>query len=105
MKLSVNVNAACQSEQSSSLKISLSLYLFLLSSSSPALAGGEGEITWHKDGEEINDNEKVSEVDDSSSKLSIKKATLQDAGTYNCHCDFDSGHKDSTELQLYVYGM
>lgn len=103
MELSVNVNAMCQLEQSSSWKISLSLSLpsFLLLS--PVLAGGEGEFTWHKDGKNIIDKEKVSEVDDSASKLFIKKATLQDAGMYTCQCNLDSGH-DSIAKQLYVYG-
>lgn len=43
-------------------------------------------------------------VDETSSKLLIKKATMEDAGRYTCLCTFDSGHEDSTEIQLFVYG-
>ncbi|XP_030250929.1 neural cell adhesion molecule 1-like isoform X2 [Sparus aurata] len=66
-------------------------------------AGAEGEITWFKDGKEINDEEKVLKVDGAASKMIIKKATMQDAGRYTCHCKFNSGHTDETEMQLYVY--
>lgn len=69
------------------------------------LAGGEGEITWQKDDEDIDDEEKVIKVDETSSKLVIKKATMADAGIYTCHCDFDNGHVDQTTMQLYVFGM
>ncbi|GAA6224424.1 neural cell adhesion molecule 1-like isoform X2 [Lates japonicus] len=66
-------------------------------------AGGEGDITWMKDGEDIDDEEKVSNIDETSSKLHIKKATMEDAGRYTCACVFDSGHTDETHLQVYVY--
>ncbi|XP_022609260.1 neural cell adhesion molecule 1-like isoform X3 [Seriola dumerili] len=66
-------------------------------------AGGEGTITWQKDEEDIDDEEKVSGIDESSSKLSIKKATMNDAGKYSCLCDFDSGHQDKIDIQLYIY--
>uniref|UniRef100_A0A3Q3WLZ6 Ig-like domain-containing protein n=1 Tax=Mola mola TaxID=94237 RepID=A0A3Q3WLZ6_MOLML len=66
-------------------------------------AGGEGEITWQKDGEGIIDEDKVTTMDETSSKLLIKKATLQDAGTYTCMCEFESGHKDNFMVQVYVY--
>uniref|UniRef100_A0A8P4K5D0 Neural cell adhesion molecule 3 n=1 Tax=Dicentrarchus labrax TaxID=13489 RepID=A0A8P4K5D0_DICLA len=66
-------------------------------------AGGDGAITWLKDGEEIDDEDKVSKVDETSSKFLIPKATLEDAGRYTCDCDFDSGHKDNTQIQLFVY--
>ncbi|XP_036929811.1 neural cell adhesion molecule 1 isoform X1 [Acanthopagrus latus] len=65
-------------------------------------AGAEGDITWSKDGDEI-DEEKVKPVDETSSKLIIKTATMQDAGRYTCHCEFNSGHTDKTDKQLYVY--
>lgn len=68
------------------------------------LAGGEGEITWQKDDEDI-DEEKVTKVDESSSKLIIKQATMEDAGIYTCHCEFNNGHIDQTSMQLYVFGM
>lgn len=61
-------------------------------------------MTWQKDGEDIDDEEMVSKVDETVSKLLIKKATLQDTGEYSCRCDFDSGHQDNAQVQLYVYG-
>lgn len=80
----------------------LSLPPFLLLSC-PVPAGAEGEITWTKDGVDI-DEENVKKFDETSSKMIINKATMQDAGRYTCHCEFDSGHIDKTEKQLYVYG-
>lgn len=68
------------------------------------LAGGEGDITWQKDDEDI-DEEKVTKMDESSSKLIIKQATMEDAGIYTCHCEFDNGHTDQTTVQLYIFGM
>lgn len=75
---------------------------FLLNS---VLAGGEGEITWQKDGDEITDSDIFSKVDESSSRLSIKTAAFEDAGRYTCLCEFDSGHSSSAQTQVYVYGM
>lgn len=69
------------------------------------LAGGEGDITWKKDDEDIDDEKKVIKVDETASRLEIKKATMADAGIYTCHCDFESGHVDQTTVQLYVSGM
>ncbi|XP_034063547.1 LOW QUALITY PROTEIN: neural cell adhesion molecule 1 [Gymnodraco acuticeps] len=66
-------------------------------------AGAEGEIMWLKDGEEIVDEEKVTKQDETSSKLRIKNATMQDVGKYSCVCDFDSGYQDDVFTQLYVY--
>uniref|UniRef100_A0A3P8TKG4 Ig-like domain-containing protein n=1 Tax=Amphiprion percula TaxID=161767 RepID=A0A3P8TKG4_AMPPE len=66
-------------------------------------AGGDGDITWRKDGEDIDDEDIVQKVDETSSKLLIKKATMQDAGRYTCLCEFDSGHKDDIQTMLYVY--
>ncbi|KAM8871325.1 neural cell adhesion molecule 1 isoform 2-T2 [Spinachia spinachia] len=66
-------------------------------------AGGEGEIMWQKDREDIEDEDKMSKVDETSSKLFIKKATMQDAGKYTCMCIFDSGHRDEHTIQLFVY--
>ncbi|XP_034553796.1 neural cell adhesion molecule 1 [Notolabrus celidotus] len=65
-------------------------------------AGGEGDITWQKDHEDV-DEEYVLKVDETSSKLTIKKATLQDTGRYTCLCDFESGHSDEIEKSIYVY--
>lgn len=66
-------------------------------------ASGEADITWHKDGEEIDDEDKVSKVDESSSKLLINKASLQDAGRYICKCEFDNGHTDEAQMTLFIY--
>ncbi|KAF6716189.1 Neural cell adhesion molecule 1 [Oryzias melastigma] len=65
-------------------------------------AGGEGDITWLKDGEEV-DEEIVKKVDETSSKVVIKEASLEDAGRYTCKCDYDNGHQDDTQVTLYVY--
>uniref|UniRef100_A0A1A8S3Z0 Neural cell adhesion molecule 3 n=2 Tax=Nothobranchius TaxID=28779 RepID=A0A1A8S3Z0_9TELE len=66
-------------------------------------AGGEGDITWHKDGEEIDDENIVSKVDYTSSKLLIKKAKTEDAAKYTCYCEYDTGAKADTQITLYVY--
>ncbi|XP_013858803.1 neural cell adhesion molecule 1 isoform X2 [Austrofundulus limnaeus] len=66
-------------------------------------ASGDGEIKWHKDGEEIDDEDIVSKLDYTSSKLLIKKAKMQDAGKYTCECEFDSGHKSDEQIVLYIY--
>ncbi|XP_054639180.1 neural cell adhesion molecule 1 [Dunckerocampus dactyliophorus] len=65
-------------------------------------AGGEGDIMWQKNGEDI-DEEMVSKVDETSSKLLIRRATVADGGKYTCICDFDNGHKDEVQTQLFVY--
>nr|XP_057909450.1 neural cell adhesion molecule 1 [Doryrhamphus excisus] len=65
-------------------------------------AGGEGDIMWQKNGEDV-DEEMVSKVDETSSKLFIRRATVADGGRYTCTCDFDNGHKDEVQTQLYVY--
>ncbi|KAJ3598525.1 hypothetical protein NHX12_002036 [Muraenolepis orangiensis] len=62
-------------------------------------AGGEGGITWQKDGEDI-DGEML---DETSSKLLISKAKLEDAGTYTCLVEFDSGQEGSADTKIYVY--
>ncbi|XP_072250828.1 neural cell adhesion molecule 1 isoform X2 [Leuresthes tenuis] len=66
-------------------------------------AGGEGDMTWQKDGEDIDDEDIVSKVDETSSKLLIKKAAMEDGGKYTCKCAFDNGHEDDTQTTLYVY--
>lgn len=76
-----------------------------LSLPSPVSAGGEGEITWLKNNEEIDERAEVSTIDETSSKLSINKATVLDAGKYTCQCQFDNGHSDEIAIMLYVYGM
>ncbi|XP_058503997.1 neural cell adhesion molecule 1 [Solea solea] len=66
-------------------------------------AGGEGDITWQKDGEDIDDGDKVTTIDETTSQLSIKNATIEDAGKYTCLCDFSSGHNDDVQAQVYVH--
>lgn len=80
-----------------------SLWFVSVINFSPA-AGGEGDITWLKGGDEVDDEEIVQKVDETSSKLVIKKASLEDAGRYTCKCDYDNGHQDDTQVSLYVYG-
>ncbi|KAM9852400.1 neural cell adhesion molecule 1 isoform 2-T2 [Aulostomus maculatus] len=65
-------------------------------------AGGDGDITWEKDGNEI-DEDLVSRVDEGSSRVRIMMATLEDAGKYVCKCEFDNGHNDETKQQIFVY--
>lgn len=69
------------------------------------VAGGEGEIKWQKDREDIDDEDIVSAIDETSSKLVIKKAKLEDSGKYTCLCEYDSGHRDDIQTVIYVYGM
>lgn len=69
------------------------------------LAGGEGDITWMKDDIDISDDKNVTKVDETSSKLVIENAMLEDSGIYTCHCDFDSGHVDQITTRLHIYGM
>lgn len=71
---------------------------------SPVLARTEGTVTWLKDGDEV-DESLVENVDENSSKFIIKRAAMTDAGKYTCQFEFDSGHTDETEIQLYMYGM
>uniref|UniRef100_A0A665TF20 Ig-like domain-containing protein n=1 Tax=Echeneis naucrates TaxID=173247 RepID=A0A665TF20_ECHNA len=66
-------------------------------------AGGEGEITWKKSGLDIEDEEQMIKIDESTSKLSIKKAEMDDEGRYTCLCEFSNGHSDEVEIQVYVY--
>ncbi|CAG12882.1 unnamed protein product [Tetraodon nigroviridis] len=65
-------------------------------------AGGEGDITWRKNGMDV-DDDKVTKIDETSSKLIIENAALEDSGTYTCHCDFENGHVDSIETELHIY--
>ncbi|XP_014826359.1 PREDICTED: neural cell adhesion molecule 1-like isoform X2 [Poecilia mexicana] len=63
----------------------------------------EGEMTWHKGGEEIDDEDIVSKLDYTTSKLLIKKASLSDGGTYTCRFESDDGHKADAQSVIYVY--
>lgn len=83
-----------------SLLLDFLLHLRPLSAATP-----EGEITWRKDGNTIDDDETVKPIDGLSSSLNIKTATLQDAGTYICECEFDNGHNDIARSMVFVYGV
>ncbi|XP_039974592.1 neural cell adhesion molecule 1 [Xiphias gladius] len=65
--------------------------------------GKEGDITWQKDGEDIDDEEIVVRLDETSSKLVIKKATMQDAGRYTCLCVYDNTQEEKFEIAMYVH--
>ncbi|XP_045551851.1 neural cell adhesion molecule 1-A isoform X3 [Salmo salar] len=65
-------------------------------------AGGEGDITWQKDGEDAEDYQ-VEKVDETSSKLFIRNAKMEDAGQYKCLCEFESGHRDDKLYTIFVY--
>ncbi|XP_028986210.1 neural cell adhesion molecule 1 [Betta splendens] len=82
----------------SKLDVAVGEELFLL-----CKAGDEGDITWQKDGENIDDDEIVSKVDETSSKLLIKEAKLEDSGKYTCLCAYDSGHRDDVKATVFVY--
>ena len=84
------------------LKIKISPSSFLLS---PTPGREDGDITWLKDGEPIEDEEKVTRLDEKSSKLEIKKATFQDAGSYSCECDCESKTLYSATMQIHIHGM
>ncbi|XP_038832818.1 neural cell adhesion molecule 1-like [Salvelinus namaycush] len=65
-------------------------------------AGGEGDITWQIDGEDV-EGDQVEKVDETSSKLFIRDAKLEDAGLYTCLCEFDTGDRDHTFQTIFVY--
>lgn len=64
-------------------------------------AGAEGEITWQKEGEDV-EEENVFTVDETSSKFIIKSATIEDTGKYTCRCEYDT-KSEETSMQLFVY--
>lgn len=70
--------------------------------SSPAIDEQEGDITWQKDGEDI-DEDNVVKIDENSSKVEVLKATMADAGVYVCHTDYGT-HTDKDEKRVYVHG-
>lgn len=71
-------------------------------------AGKEGVITWLFDSEDIDEDDPNlvhEKVDETSSKLTIKKAELSNTGTYTCSCEYDSnGEIKTAATPVYVYG-
>ncbi|XP_038848674.1 neural cell adhesion molecule 1-like [Salvelinus namaycush] len=65
-------------------------------------AGGEGDITWQKDGEDAEDDQ-VEKVDETSSKLLIRNAKIEDTGRYTCLCEFETGHREDVSYTIFVY--
>ncbi|XP_072548435.1 neural cell adhesion molecule 1 isoform X2 [Salminus brasiliensis] len=66
-------------------------------------AGKDADITWQKDGEDIDeDKHGLEKVDETSAKLYLRKVELQDSGVYTCKCDYDS-HEDETTIKIFVY--
>ncbi|XP_035275664.1 neural cell adhesion molecule 1 isoform X1 [Anguilla anguilla] len=66
-------------------------------------AGANERMTWHKDGEDVDEDQVVVEnVDETSSKLIIEKARIDDSGLYSCNVEFDSGAGKAT-YQIFVY--
>ncbi|KAI4893836.1 hypothetical protein NFI96_020825, partial [Prochilodus magdalenae] len=66
-------------------------------------AGKEADITWQKDGEDIDeDRHLVEKVDETSSKLHLKNVDLKDSGTYKCLCEYEN-HNDNSDIKIFVY--
>ncbi|KAL1259968.1 hypothetical protein QQF64_010545 [Cirrhinus molitorella] len=66
-------------------------------------ADAEGEFSWLKDDEEVDEDRHVVEKhDESSSKLKLKNVQLEDSGTYSCVFENDQGTK-KMKYQIYVY--
>lgn len=67
-------------------------------------AGKEADITWTKDGEDVDDGRHLLEkVDETTSKLYLKKVELKDSGVYKCNCEYEN-HEDSIQITIFVYG-
>ncbi|XP_058602559.1 neural cell adhesion molecule 1 isoform X3 [Onychostoma macrolepis] len=66
-------------------------------------ADSEGEFSWLKDDEDVDENRHVVEkIDESSNKLILKNVELDDAGIYYCMFENDHGTKKMS-FQIYVY--
>ncbi len=66
-------------------------------------ADSEGDISWSKGDEDVDEDRHVVEkIDESSSKLTLKKVELDDAGKYTCVFENDHGTK-KMNYQIYVY--
>ncbi|KAK1806712.1 hypothetical protein P4O66_005212, partial [Electrophorus voltai] len=68
-------------------------------------AGKEADIQWQKDGEDIDEERHgVEKIDETSSKVVLKKVTLEDSGTYKCICHYGN-HEDEATVNIFVYEM
>lgn len=66
-------------------------------------ADTEGDISWLKDEEDVDeDRHLIEKVDESSNKLKLKKVQLTDSGVYTCVFENDHGTRRS-QYQIYVY--
>lgn len=66
-------------------------------------ADGEGDFSWLKDDEEIDeDRHLIEKVDESSSKLKLMNIQLKDSGLYTCVFESDHGTQRN-QYQIYVY--
>nr|XP_055067116.1 neural cell adhesion molecule 1 isoform X1 [Misgurnus anguillicaudatus] len=66
-------------------------------------ADGEGDFSWLKDDEEIDeDRHLIEKVDESSSKLKLMNIQLSDSGVYTCVYESDQGTR-RINYQIYVY--
>lgn len=67
-------------------------------------ADSEGEISWLKDDEAIDEDRHVVEkVDESSGKLNLINLELEDAGIYTCVFENDHGTSKKSNYKIYVY--
>lgn len=66
-------------------------------------AGKDADIVWQKDGEDVDeDRHMLEKVDETSTKLYLKKVDLKDSGIYTCKCDYGS-HEDESSVKIFVY--
>lgn len=66
-------------------------------------AEAEGEISWFKDDEELDEDPLLIEKEDeSSSKLKLTEVQLTDSGVYTCKVENDQGIR-SSQYRIYVY--
>lgn len=66
-------------------------------------ADSEGDISWLKDDEDVDeDRHEVKKNDESSSALTLNNIELDDSGSYTCVFENEHGTK-KINYQLYVY--